>query len=409
MTNTEIDSAICAARILIVDDMAIEVETAAGFLHAGGFSAVTGVTDPKQGLAIAESGSCDLVLLDMRMPGLGGEEFIRRLRAHNAAEMPAIVVLTAQNDDDTRRAAVSAGARDFITKPFKLWELLQRVRNALEIHILYRRAKEFNALLERRVGERTRELARANRGKSEFLANIHHELRTPINAILGFSDIIMNRLFGPGAMDRYAEYAADINTAGNHLLAIIDDILALSKIEDGEGRLDESNVRVETIAHETARILFRDRFERAGLTLAVDLPAPGLLLHADERKLKQALSNLLSNALKFTPRGGTVTLTTVTDADCNFGLVVRDTGIGIAADDIETVLTPFGQVESAYRRQHHGAGLGLPLARALIELHGGRLTLTSELGVGTVVTLWLPAQRLVDPAVVTSSADGTRA
>lgn len=409
MTDTEIDSAICAARILIVDDMAMDVETAAGFLHAGGFAAVTGVTDPKQGLAMAESGSYDLVLLDMEMPEIDGDEFIRRLMTNNVAELPAIVVLTDQDHKDTPRGALSAGARDFIIKPVKFWELLQRVRNALEIHILYRRAKEFNALLERRVGERTRELARANRGKSEFLANIHHELRTPINAILGFSDIIMNRLFGPGAMDRYAEYAADINTAGNHLLAIIDDILALSKIEDGEGRLDESNVRVETIAHETARILFRDRFEQAGLTLAVELPAPGLLLRADERKLKQALNNLLSNALKFTPSGGTVTLTTVTDTDGSFGLVVRDTGIGIAAEDIETVLTPFGQVESAYRRRNHGAGLGLPLARGLIELHGGRLTLTSEVGIGTVVTLWLPAERLVDSAVATSSADGTAA
>ena len=395
MTDTEIDSAIYAARILIVDDVAINVEIAAGLLHAAGFSAVTGAPDPKQGLAMAQSGSYDLILLDMRMPEIDGEEFIRRLRAHSVAEQPAIVILTAQNDEETRRVALSSGARDFITKPYKIWELLQRVRNALEIQILYRKSKEFNDALEARIEERTRELARANRAKSEFLANISHELRTPINVILGFSDIIMNRLFGPGAMDRYAEYAGDINTAGNHLLAIIQDILDLSKIEAGQGSLDESDVRAGTIAHETARILFRDRFERAGLTLAVDLPAPSLVLRADERKLKQALSNLLSNALKFTPGGGTVTLTTVIGADGSFGFEVRDTGIGIAPEDIGTALAPFGQVESAFRRQHHGAGLGLPLARSLIELHGGRLSLTSEKGVGTVVTLWLPAERLV--------------
>ena len=408
MTDSEIDSAIYAARILIVDDVAINVEIAAGLLHAGGFSGVTGVADPKQGLAMAESGAYDLILLDMRMPEIDGEEFMRRLRAPSIVQ-PAIVVLTAQNDEETRRAALSSGARDFITKPFKLWELLQRVRNALEIQILYRHAREFNDALEARVDERTRELARANHAKSEFLANISHELRTPINVILGFSDIIMKRLFGPGAMDRYADYATDINTAGNHLLAIIDDILALLKIEAGHVSLEESNVSVGTIAHETARILFGDRFQQAGLTLAVDLPAPALLLRADERKLKQALCHLLSNSLKFTPSGGTVTLTTVTGADGSFGFAVRDTGIGIAAEDIDTALSPFGQVESAFRRRHHGTGLGLSLARSLIELHGGRMSLTSKKGVGTVVTLWLPAERLVEWVMPMSSGVSARA
>jgi two-component system cell cycle sensor histidine kinase PleC len=120
-------------------------------------------------------------------------------------------------------------------------------------------------------------------------------------------------------------------------------------------------------------------------------------LRVDERKLKQALLNLLSNALKFTPRGGTVTLDTLRAPDGTFGFVVRDTGIGIAAEAIDLVLSPFGQVESAFSRRHHGTGLGLPLARSMIELHGGRLSLASELGIGTVVTLWLPSERVLCP------------
>jgi signal transduction histidine kinase len=234
----------------------------------------------------------------------------------------------------------------------------------------------------------------ANRAKSEFLANMSHELRTPLNAVLGFSEIIMNKAFGPEAVDRYADYAGDIQASGKHLLAIIDDILDLSKIEAGHSKLEESEISVAKIVSRT-RILLGDRFRRAGLKLTFDLPDPTLQLRIDERKLKQALVNLLSNALKFTPRGGRVTLAAVRGADGDFGFAVRDTGIGIAGQHIETVLSPFGQVESAFSREHHGTGLGLPLARSLIELHGGRLSLVSELNVGTVATLWLPAQRLV--------------
>jgi PAS domain S-box-containing protein len=241
----------------------------------------------------------------------------------------------------------------------------------------------------------------ASRAKSEFLANMSHELRTPLNAILGFSEIIMDRLFGPEASDRYTGYAGDIHASGQHLLAIIDDILDLAKIEAGRNQLDESVVSVTEIIDAAQRLL-ADRFERAGLNLQVELPDALPLLQADRRKLKQALLNLLSNALKFTPRGGTVTLAALTDAAERFGIAVRDTGIGIRAGDIETALSPFGQVESVFSRAHHGTGLGLPLARSLIELHGGALSLASEPGIGTVVTLWLPAARVIDPGLAGS-------
>ncbi len=158
MTEPTLERAVHTASILVVDDHASNVEMLSGLLDVGGFSNVFGTTDAIQGLAMAEVGSYDLVLLDMRMPKLDGIEFIRRLRAHDAADRPAIIVLTAQTDDETRRNALNAGARDFITKPFKLWELLQRVRNALEIQILYRRTRQLNDELEERVVVRTAEL-----------------------------------------------------------------------------------------------------------------------------------------------------------------------------------------------------------------------------------------------------------
>ena len=233
-----------------------------------------------------------------------------------------------------------------------------------------------------------------NRAKSEFVANMSHELRTPLNAILGFSEIIKDRLFGPDATERYFDYTGDIHASAKHLLAIIDDILDLSKIEAGRNLLEESVVSVTEIT-QAARLLLRDRFEKAGLTLLVEVPEPAPQLCVDPRKFKQALLNLLTNALKFTPRGGMVTLAASFDAEGRFGFLVRDTGIGIAADNIDLVLSPFGQVASVLSRDHQGTGLGLPLARSLIELHGGQLSLTSELGVGTAMTLWLPAARVV--------------
>jgi len=234
-----------------------------------------------------------------------------------------------------------------------------------------------------------------NRAKSEFLANMSHELRTPLNAIMGFAEMINSRLLGPLAIERYVEYAGDIRESGQHLLSIIDDVLDLSKIEAGHIKLREHETKLDRIA-ESVRTLLGDRFERTGILFRVDLPAPAPRILVDERKIIQILLNLLSNAIKFTAPGGEVTLGAAVEADGGVSIHVRDTGIGIAAHDLETVLSPFGQVESAFRRTHHGTGLGLPLAKSLTELHGGTLSLKSAPGTGTTVTIWLPARRVLN-------------
>jgi PAS domain S-box-containing protein len=237
----------------------------------------------------------------------------------------------------------------------------------------------------------------ANRAKSEFLANMSHELRTPLNAIIGFSEIIMNRVFGSANPERYDSYAMDINNSGKHLLSIIDEILDLSKIEAGREELAESEVDLDELIASTRR-LFNGRFDQAELSLAIDTVSPALVLRADATKLKQCLSNLLSNALKFTPAGGKITVRAAFDDRGDLALSVSDTGIGIATTDIPTVMSPFGQVEAAFQRAHTGTGLGLPLTRALIELHGGAFRIDSGLGVGTTVTLTLPGHRIVSRA-----------
>jgi signal transduction histidine kinase len=231
----------------------------------------------------------------------------------------------------------------------------------------------------------------ANRAKSEFLATMSHELRTPLNAIIGFSEIIKDGLFG-AAMERYTDYAADIFMSGKHLLDIINDILDVSKIEAGQMELYEENVDVSRVIESVVKLL-RQKIDIANVSLIVE--EDGLpLIRADERKLKQIMMNLLSNAIKFTPEGGNIAILTSFDPQGDVIIEVRDTGIGMASDDIPKALAAFGQVDSRIARKHEGTGLGLPLVKALVEIHGGRFALSSELGRGTRAVVVLPKARV---------------
>ena len=234
----------------------------------------------------------------------------------------------------------------------------------------------------------------ANRTKSEFLANMSHELRTPLNAILGFSELMGNATLGPLGNPKYQEYAKDINDSGRHLLALINDILDLAKIEAGRLELDEEDIDVaKTIS--SCMVLVKERAKNGGVKLKTDIPDGLPALHADARKLKQILVNLLSNAVKFTPAGGEVTLKAWWREDSGYVFQVIDTGIGIALADIPTALSPFGQVDSALSRKFTGTGLGLPLTKSLVEIHGGSLDLQSDEGAGTTVTVRFPKERIV--------------
>jgi signal transduction histidine kinase len=235
----------------------------------------------------------------------------------------------------------------------------------------------------------------ANRTKSEFLANVSHELRTPLNAILGFSEIMLHEQLGPLGEPRYREFARDIHDSGAHLLAIINDILDLSRIEAGTFAIDDEVVRVDVLFAAVQRLM-RERAAKGGVAITVEVP-PGLPpVRADERALKQILLNLLSNAVKFTPAGGHVALQARLDPDGGMALSVRDTGIGMAAADLPKALASFAQVDSSLTRKYEGIGLGLPISRALAELHGGRLELASAPGAGTTATVRLPADRVID-------------
>jgi signal transduction histidine kinase len=235
----------------------------------------------------------------------------------------------------------------------------------------------------------------ANRAKSLFLANMSHELRTPLNAILGFSELIEQAVVGP-LDSRYRDYAHDVRNSGDYLLRLINDLLDTSKIEVGRLDLREDHIDLGEVVRECQRLLL-DKARDANVALVTnqlpDLP----VLFADRLRVKQILLNLLSNALKFTPAGGQVKLSAALTPDGGIEIVVADTGIGMRPEDVSVALEPFRQLDNLMSRRYEGTGLGLPLAKALTELHGGRFDVSSEPDKGTIVRVQLPAFRVIKP------------
>lgn len=239
----------------------------------------------------------------------------------------------------------------------------------------------------------------ANRTKSEFLATMSHELRTPLNAIIGFAEIMEHQMLGPLGDERYRAYSHDIRESGTHLLQIINDILEVSKAEAGRLELYQETFGLQQLIESSTRLV-QHRAENNGISLDYAMAAPDLKLYADQRRLKQVLLNLLSNAIKFTPAGGQVHLEVEQVLDSGVEITIQDSGIGIGSEDIQRVFEPFTQLDTGLGRRHEGTGLGLPLSRTLVELHGGKLTLESTPGTGpgtgTQVTIHLPPACLTE-------------
>lgn len=231
----------------------------------------------------------------------------------------------------------------------------------------------------------------ANKAKTEFLANMSHELRTPLNAIIGFSDILQSEVFGPIGNARYAEYARNIHGSGRHLLDLINDILDVSRIESGEIALDYENIDVRKLVQECKNMVSA-RAASSGVAVSSRVSASVNSVYADPVRIKQVLLNLMTNAIKFTPIGGEVSVKVERGNDNDILFIINDNGIGIAKTDIERIVEPFVQVAMQQHRGHDGCGLGLALVKSMTELHGGSLKIDSELNVGTTVTVQLPPQ-----------------
>jgi two-component system, cell cycle sensor histidine kinase PleC len=244
-------------------------------------------------------------------------------------------------------------------------------------------------------------LTRANAAKSEFLANMSHELRTPLNAIIGFSDVMRDELLGPVGTPAYRGYLDDIHFSGTHLLSLINDILDLSKIEAGKFELNDEPVNLYDLVAETGRLL-RVRAEEGGITITNNIPTDVVLM-GDARALRQAAVNIATNAVKFTPAGGEIRADYDIDTDGNPTIHIVDTGRGIQPEDLQRVFESFGQGRHDHAPKERGTGLGLPIVRGLIRAHGGDVTIASEPGKGTTVSVRLPAWRLTQPAARTAA------
>jgi signal transduction histidine kinase len=385
-------SDILNANILIVDDQDANVALLGEMLKGAGYASVTSTRDSREVCELHRKNRYSLILLDLQMPGLDGFEVMEGLKKIEAGGYLPVLVQTSQPGHRLR--ALQAGAKDFVSKPFNLAEILMRVHNMLEVRLLHRQA---NMQMEK-AEARSEQSESANLAKSEFLANMSHELRTPLNAIIGFSEILADKTFGH-LNDRQLKYTNNILSSGRHLLQLINDILDLAKVEAGRMELMRNTFSVAKALSE-AEAIVKTLASKKNITLefetAPDLPP----LFADEAKFKQVMYNLLSNAIKFTPGGGKVCVTAFIQnaAGDSLRVVVSDNGIGIKEGDLERVFKEFEQVDSSYGRQEQGTGLGLALTKRLVELHGGDIQAESEgiEGKGSTFTFLIPIPKAED-------------
>ena len=364
--------------ILIVDDDREDRRLIERSLRRaeGGAVAVAQAADFDTALNMLRTDRFRVALIDLHLGAESGLELVRQAGGRTCAT--PLILLTGSGTRANDVAAMAAGVIDYIDKQELTPTVLERtMRYACHTHAL-----------EAKLHDTMKRLERASRAKSDFLARMSHDFRTPLNAILGFSELIRDEIMGPMGNRAYADYAGDIHASGSHLLDLVNDVLDLARIEAGQFKLELTPVDVRAAVADAMRVAAPQAARkdvRIDAGPMADLPR----LRVDARALKQMLLNLLSNAVKFTGAGGTISLTAGKDAR-DYRLVVTDTGVGIDPADIDRVLAPFGQVRPTIGREEAGTGLGLPIVKSLVEAHGGRLEIDSTPGKGTAVTLCFP-------------------
>jgi len=391
--------------LLVIDDMPYNILLS--FLSKKGFKVLV-AHDGKDGIRMAELSQPDLILLDVTMPEMDGFEACQVLKNHEKTQDIPVIFMTARTDIVDKLKGFELGAADYITKPLQLEEVLARVTTHLKLcklhrqlqqEIINRKQVEISLQAERdALAERTAQLSQANvelahaaRLKDEFLANMSHELRSPLTAILGISQTFLEEFYGP-LNDKQRKSIRTLEESGEHLLALINDILDLSKIEAEKLTLNLNTVSVNDVCQACLRMTKEAAFKKQ-IRVATTLDYAIDTIQADERRLKQILVNLLSNAVKFTPEGGSIRLEV--NGDAEHGVIdfsVRDTGYGIAKEDMKHLFEPFVQVGGTLNRAQEGTGLGLSLVYRLAEMHGGSVSVESLVDQGSCFTISLPWQ-----------------
>lgn len=371
---TEVDK---APLILVIDDEETQRLMTRDHLESAGFR-VEEAVDGVAGFAMARDLRPDLILLDVIMPGLDGLEVCRLIRMEESLLHTPVVIVTGNEGTDEISAGFAAGATDFLVKPV-IWNLLPfRVR-----YVMRTSALENDLRIARDQAEG------ANRAKSRLLSIMAHELRTPLNSIIGFSELMQNAAYGPLGNDQYSSFAGDINAAGNNLLTAVNAMLEIVSCETVDPSQERDPVDVEGML-DGIRSQFEADALSGGVTVHIDVAGDIPPYPVYGSRLRKAIVALVSNAVRFTPPGGEVFLTAVSEEDGALRLAVRDTGSGIRPEDLARVQQPFEQGDGALSRAYEGLGLGLPLASAIASLHGGQLDLESAPDAGTTATILLP-------------------
>ena len=395
-------SDILDARILVVDDRQANVSLLERILSGGGYTCVTSTMDPHQVCELHRNNRYDLIVLDLLMPGMDGFQVMEGLKEiENDGYLP-VLVITAQPGHKLR--ALQAGAKDFISKPIDLAEVLTRVYNMLEVRLLHVEAKGTSRVLAQTV-ERLQEVERLNNG---FLSTVSHELRTPLTSIRGSLGLLASGAVG-ALSDEVGEVVAIAERNAVRLIALINDILDLERLATGTIELQFAQVSVESIvvrAMESLPTLGQMR------RVTVDVPEVSGMIWADADRLVQVLVNLLSNAVKFSPPGGVVTIG-VEPRESWVEFRVTDRGRGVPVAHLRTIFERFRQVETSDAREKGGTGLGLAICKSIVEQHGGTIGVESEEGSGStfwfrVATARVPIAPRPGPAVLVCGDDADR-
>jgi len=374
------------SKVLVVDDDA-RLRQIVKRSMAGIDLVCVEASNGREALSLARSERPDVILCDVDMPVMDGIAVFKELQKNRGTASIPFIFLTSLDDRDSVRRGMEMGAEDYLPKPVSVQELQAAVQTRLK----KKRMLERTLKALRRA---KKEAERANQAKSEFLANMSHELRSPLNAVIGFSQLLREQYFGP-LNEKQMEYVKDILDSGNHLLGLINDILDLARVESGKITLEMTEVNLWELLEGTLTMV-REEAKQRGHELKLEI-APelnDLRIHADERRLKQILLNLLSNALKFTLDGGTIAVRARRAGD-RLEIAVEDTGPGIDPKHHEEIFHEFSRLSDDCSSTTPGTGLGLPLSRQLVELHGGTIGVKSKgRGEGSCFTITLPTRPL---------------
>ena len=376
-------------NVLVTDDEVATLKTLSAVLEDMGYGVATAVNG-QEALALIRRHPFNIIIADIKLPDISGLEILETAKELNPET--AVIMITGHASIETAVEAINEGAYAYILKPVAMTELETIINNALREQRLLIENRELVESLQqsnKRLEETNRALEQVSRAKSDFMAKMSHELRTPLNSIIGFSEVLLSNTMSPRDKATHDEFLNYIHISTKHLLNLIDSILDLSKVESGKMTLELSEFDLAMLI-EDVRMTALPMLATKKQTLEIEIDEAISSILADEPKMRQIFLNLISNAHKFTPRGGKIRIVCRLENPHLLHCSVIDNGIGISPQDQQRIFEEFGQVARSPNTRGQGVGLGLSIARRLVELHGGNIWLVSEVGCGSTFTFSIP-------------------